>query len=349
MDISFFLIDKKNKVLDALKKINDSGKGIVFVCDENNLFYGTITDGDIRRHLIRGGSLNDTLEGVMNRTPFVAYENEKKDMDYYAFMRDRMIDAIPILNGEGVIVDAISIHDQSQQFCPVNVPVVIMAGGKGTRLQPLTNIMPKPLIPIGNKTITEHIIEKFQRNGCSRFHMIVNYKKEFIKAYFQDHKKDYSLIFYDEEEYCGTGGGLSLLKGKIKETFILTNCDILIDDDYSKYLEVHKKEKNIITLVTVNKKIQFPYGILNFSDDGAIKSITEKPEYSFATNTGFYIIEPEVIQNIPNNTFIHMTDLIHECISNGYRVGQYRIDGKLWTDIGQMQGLEGVYTKLNLL
>ena len=201
-------------------------------------------------------------------------------------MHEKIITAIPIIDNAGKLIDAISTYDYLEEIPCIDVPVVIMAGGKGTRLKPYTDILPKPLIPIGNKTVTERIIDAFLENGCKRYYMIVNYKRDFIKTYFQYGERNYTLTFVDEEEYQGTGGGLALLKGTINETFIVTNCDILIDDIYEKYLKEHKEKKNIVTIVAAKKKMQLPYGIMNVDENDELLEMEEKPKYSFLTNTG---------------------------------------------------------------
>ena len=156
-----------------------------------------------------------------------------------------------------------------------------MAGGKGTRLAPFTNILPKPLIPIGDKTITEHIIDRFQRFGCHQFYVIVNYRKNFIKTYFTEQENSPDLFFIEELKFQGTGGGIKLLEGKIKETFFLTNCDILVDEDYSSILDYHKEKKNWITLVCATKNIEIPYGTVQVSHEGDRLSRKAKLSFSY--------------------------------------------------------------------
>ena len=340
MELQEYIVDINMSILESLNKINENAREIVFVCDEDKLFYGTVTDGDVRRHILNGGELNESVKQIMNKKPYVIYYPRKEETDYLKIMRDRAITAIPIIDESGRLVDVISVYDDREQVPQIDLPVVIMAGGKGTRLKPYTDVLPKPLIPIGNKTVTERIMDLFYKNGCSKYFMIVNYKKDFIKTYFQYVGEKYNITFIDEPEYRGTGGGLALLKGIIKETFIITNCDILIEDIYEKFLKEHKEKKNLITIVAAKKKMQLPYGIMNIGENGEFLGMQEKPKYSFLTNTGFYIIEPEFLNEIPDATFIHMTDVIQKCMEKGKRIGIYQIEEEKWLDMGQFDEME---------
>lgn len=221
-----------------------------------------------------------------------------------------------------------------------------MAGGKGTRLHPYTQILPKPLIPIGNQTITEHIMERFEQYQCSHFDMIINYKKNFIRSYFQDNEIKRNVDFIEEPEFWGTAGGLKLLEGKYKSTFFVSNCDVLIDADYKDIYNVHKQEKNIITLVCAKKKIVIPYGTVSVNEKNEILEFKEKPEYTFLTNTGLYLVEPEFLKMIPEQTFIHITDVIQKCMNAKKKVGTYIIDEENFMDMGQLRELEQMREKL---
>ena len=183
-----------------------------------------------------------------------------------------------------------------------------MAGGKGTRLKPLTNVLPKPLIPLGEKTIIENIMDKFYDVGCNQFHISVNYKAEMIRYFFSalGHNK-YQIDYIQEKTPLGTAGSLHLLKGKLNSTFFVTNCDILIDQDINDVLEFHKMYKNEITVVAALKNYSLPYGILETQQEGKLTKIAEKPNFTFKINTGFYILEPHLLNEIPQNKFYHIT------------------------------------------
>lgn len=345
--IEMYIIGIQENVLAAFKKMNndDNKCKTLFVCDKDRTFYGTITDGDLRRHIIEDGNLDTCVSKIMNRHPFVSYGHLTQNEDLKKIMENRYISAIPILNEESKLIGVTTKYDNKEKIKPINVPVVIMAGGKGTRLKPFTNILPKPLIPVGDKTITERIMDKFIENGCHDFYLIVNYKKEFIKTYFSEALPDFKIHYIDENEFYGTGGGLSLCKNMFNTTFIMTNCDILIDDSYYKYVEEHKKHGNLVTVVTVKKVIQLPYGVVHSDENGNIVCMEEKPQYTFLTNTGFYIIEPEFVELIPESKFIHMPELLKKCMDKGYRIGTYCIDEQKWMDMGQIDELEKMRCK----
>ncbi|MEG0370966.1 MAG: sugar phosphate nucleotidyltransferase, partial [Clostridium sp.] len=263
------------------------------------------------------------------------------------FMKINSINVVPIVNKEKKII-SIDFTNRSKIHKDINmdIPVVIIAGGKGTRLAPYTNILPKPLIPIGDETITEHIMNNFENFGCTKFNIIVNYKKNLIKSFFKDNDTQRNIEFYDETEYRGTGGGLKLLLGNIKSTFFMTNCDILIDEDYSDMINFHKRNKNIITIVSAMKNVTIPYGTIDIDGKGIIVGMKEKPTYSFMANTGLYIIEPEFLELIPER-FVHITEVIQFCIDKGMSVGTYPISEYGWMDMGQLEELEKMKRRID--
>ena len=236
-------IEENKSILDAMCQLDRSGKKILFVHKGKKLL-ASLTDGDIRRWILKKGDLQMPVQCAANYQPRFLYEQEE-DLAM-RIIKELGIDAIPIVNNEYFIQKIVFANDTAQKHkkFDIEIPVVIMAGGLGTRLSPYTKILPKPLIPVGEYPIVEHIIHRFFSYGCSQYYMIVNYKRNMIKAYFDDIDKEYQLEFVTEEKPLGTGGGISLLKGKIKDTFILTNCDILIDDDLTKAYKQHRTRSN---------------------------------------------------------------------------------------------------------
>lgn len=348
-DLEKYIVAEEDSILDVVRQINIGARGIAFVC-RNNQLLAAITDGDIRRFIIDKGDLTEPISTIANYHPHFMYYYDK---DAISYMKKLVITALPVLNEKREIIDIKFLIDNKQQiYEQLNIPVVIMAGGQGTRLRPFTDILPKPLIPIGDKTITEHIMEHFMEYGCSDFKMIVNYKKNFIKAYFSDQyeREDEArkISFVDENEYLGTGGGLRLLLGQIQGTFFMTNCDILIEADYSKILKYHQENENLITMVCVRKNVIIPYGIVEINKFNQAIEINEKPQFDFNTNTGFYILESEFLDRIQEDTFIHITDIIRECIVSKEKVGVYLIEEDQWMDMGQMEELESMKEKMGL-
>ncbi len=338
-------IEENKSILDAMCQLDRSGKKILFVHKGKKLL-ASLTDGDIRRWILKKGDLQMPVQCAANYQPRFLYEQEE-DLAM-RIIKELGIDAIPIVNNEYFIQKIVFANDTAQKHkkFDIEIPVVIMAGGLGTRLSPYTKILPKPLIPVGEYPIVEHIIHRFFSYGCSQYYMIVNYKRNMIKAYFDDIDKEYQLEFVTEEKPLGTGGGISLLKGKIKDTFILTNCDILIDDDLTKAYKQHKESGNMITMVCSLKNFTIPYGVVNIGEDGMIQSMQEKPHMSFFTNTGCYFVEPEVIEDLEYNKPADFPTVIEKNMEEGKRIGVYPIGEEAWLDMGQLDELDKMKTRL---
>ena len=245
MRVDDLFITEDISVLDAMRKLDETGLGVLFVAPEGVL-RAVVTDGDIRRYILKSLPLEGPVREAANYSPY-ALPMEARARAKTALL-EHGIGALPLLDKRGRVQDVVFAGgldiDTHKKAC---APVVIMAGGLGTRLYPYTKILPKPLIPIGEMPIVEHIIHRFADVGCSAFTMIVNYKKSMIKSYFNDLQKDYTVDYVDEDTPLGTGGGLSLLKGKVTQTFFLTNCDILIDADFGDIYQYHKEKGNVIT------------------------------------------------------------------------------------------------------
>ncbi len=347
-EIALYITKPNNTVVETMRLIDNNAHGLAFVTDENKSLIGCVTDGDIRRWLINTGDLNASVDKFMITQPKYVLEDNRNQAKN--LMEENDIHMIPVLNYNRCIIDIIFDREYKAEHNNElkDTPLVIMAGGKGTRLYPYTQILPKPLIPIGEKTITELIIDRFQNYGCKTVDMIVNYKKHFIESYFQDSDVPYEIGFVEEKEFCGTGGGLKLLEGRYDSTFILSNCDILIDANYSEILKYHNDNNNIVTMVCAVKNVQIPYGTIEISDEGKPVALTEKPEVSFLTNTGLYILEPEFLNHIPKDTFIHITDVIQKCMDDGENVGVYPISEESWMDMGQLEEMEKMKRKLSV-
>lgn len=237
-------------------------------------------------------------------------------------------------------------QDKEQNNCKINTPVVIMAGGKGTRLYPYTKILPKPLIPIDDVPIAERIINRFHKYGCCNFYMTLNYNKQIIQAYFDSMLKNYNINYIIEEKPLGTGGSLFLLKDLINQTFFVSNCDILINDNYIDMLKYHRDNNNKITVISAFKNLSVPYGVMKIDKNNLIYKIEEKPKYDFLVNTGMYIFEPEVLEYIPKDEFFHITDLIRIYIDMGERVGLYEVSEDSWLDMGQFDEMNRMIKEL---
>ena len=254
-------------------------------------------------------------------------------------MENNNLDLIPILNREQIIIGYVSRvnlkNDYPKKILKNNIPVVIMAGGKGTRMEPFTKVLPKPLVPVQDKTIIEHIIENFVQVGCNDFYLMVNYKNRILKAYFEELQPNYDIFFTDEKKPLGTAGSLHFLEGKFEHPLFLTNCDIIVKIDYSELYEFHKKGGFAITLVASFKEYKIPYGTCELKPDGSLLRINEKPKFDFLINSGLYVINPEIFQIIPENKFYHITHLIKDLAKKGEKIGVFPVQQDSWIDIGQ--------------
>lgn len=347
MKLSEIIVTETITILEAMKCLDKNGTKVLFLQREDKLV-AALTDGDIRRYILSGKELTAQVSEAANYQPkYLEVQNRRKAT---SFMRQHHIEAVPIVN-ESMEIISISLLDSSIIVTAkdkVDIPIVMMAGGLGTRLYPYTKVLPKPLIPVGESPIAEIIMNRFYKYGCHRFFMIVNHKKNMIKAYFNEIEKPYELEFIDEDKPLGTGGGLSLMKGKLNETFFLSNCDTLIDEDISKIYELHKNEKNLVTMICSLKNFTIPYGVIDIGENGDIANIREKPNLTFFTNTGCYVVEPEVLELLEPNMSIGFPDIVARIRKAGKKVGVYPISESSWMDMGQMDELEKMRNRLEL-
>ena len=345
MKINEFIINSDNTILDALEGLDRVAQKVLFTTEEGRL-QAAITDGDIRRWILKKGNLDAPVRCAANYSPKYLINSSKKEaLDY---MKAHSIEALPILDDNRKIKKIITSTEKEffESHKELEIPVVIMAGGLGKRLYPYTNILPKPLIPVGELPIAEHIMNQFHKFGCEEFYMIVNHKRNMIKAYFSETKRDYKIFFIEEDEPLGTGGGLSLLKGKVTSSFILTNCDILIEEDFAKIYKLHKEKEHLITMVCSLKNFSVPYGVIEIDENGNIASMREKPQLSFFANTGCYIVEPGIIEELGENMPIGFPDIIERNRKQGKKVGIYPVGENAWMDMGQFDELERMSNRL---
>jgi dTDP-glucose pyrophosphorylase len=332
-------IEYKSTIQDALKQM-DIVDGKLLIVTQNEFFKSLVSIGDIQRAILKGIPLNTTIDNILRKKIRVATP-EDSFSDILDLMKEFRMEFIPVIDGDNKIVDVYFwdlVVDKKDKLpnVKINSSVVIMAGGKGTRLKPITNIIPKPLIPIGDKPIMEWIIDSFNEVGVTEFNVTVNYKQEMIKSYFDNlPNKAYDLNYFEESKPLGTAGSLHLFKGKLKETFFVTNCDILIKDDYSEMLNYHKNSGNELTAVSVVKHLKIPYGTMEFGENGLLHNLKEKPEYNYFINAGMYILEPHLLNEIPVDEFFHITTLMEKIMDRNGKVGVFPVSEGSWMDIGQ--------------
>lgn len=338
--INQYFIYKDATVRGAMKQLDSSHRKVLFLVDEKNRLIGSVSDGDIRRWILAEGSLEASVTATCNLNTF--FINKKDDyQEIKEVILDKKFTAIPICDDDRTILDivfwdqVVDGHKINQKYEKLDANVVVMAGGKGTRLEPFTNVLPKPLIPIGDKTIIEIIIEKFVVFQVKHFFVSINHKAKIIKSYFEEISPEYSIQYLEENMPLGTIGALSLMKSINSKPILITNCDIIIDTNYTDFLNFHIENHYDISLVASMMNHKVPYGVCEIEKGGQLIDFKEKPEYSFLASTGMYIINSDLLELIPKDTFFHITDLMQIVRERGGKVGVFPIGEDAWLDTGQ--------------
>jgi len=325
-------------VLQSLKKMDEVKVKMLFVFDQDH-FLSILTIGDIQRAIIKQTALSDSVFTIIDINKKFASPTETKEQ-----IREKMLalraECMPVVDKNGNLVDVYLWSEMFKSSEPehrekINLPVVIMAGGKGTRLKPITNVIPKPLVPVGDKTILEVIMDQFEGIGCHKFYMSVNYKADMMELYLSQLEHKYDIEFFMEDKPLGTIGSVSLLKGKITTSFFVSNCDSINEQDYRDVYDYHVSNKNDMTIVTLVKSFKIPYGVIKTGEDGLMQSLQEKPEHTYMVNSGVYILKPELIDEIPEDEFFHVTHLMEKVKARGGRVGCFPVSENSWHDMGE--------------
>lgn len=350
-EIAGYIADENLSIIDAMKQIDKNTAGLVYVTDSEGKLTGCLTDGNVRRWIIRNGNADGLVSEAMNREPHFIYEDQRDSA--VSLMKDWKLYSVAVINSDNRIVDVIFDRSILQTMTLpgsgsiTDTPVIIMAGGKGTRLYPYTKILPKPLIPIGEVPIIERILDRFNRYGIKRFWISVNYKKEMIKSYFAELAPDYQVNYVEEDMPLGTAGSIGLIKEAFDRPIIISNCDSLIDADYSDIIRFHNSNNNDMTIISSMKNISIPYGVLHSEKEGIITAMEEKPRLSYFVNTGMYVINPEFIHWIPKDQVFHMTQLADMLIRKGKRVGMYPVGEDAFLDMGEFEEMRKMEERIN--
>ena len=336
--ISRRTVSPNTSLLEAMKQMDENKVRTLIVFNEEH-FEGLITIGDIQRAIINNIALQESVNRILNKNKIYGYQSEGEDA-IKDKMRRMRAEVMPILDEQGELVDVWFWQDlfkkaELTQREKINLPVVIMAGGKGTRLKPITNVIPKPLVPIGDKTILETILDQFEEIGCTKFYMSVNYKADIMRYYLSQLDHKYDIEFFQEDKPLGTIGSVSLLKGKITTPFFVSNCDSINEQDYRDVYDYHVSNHNDLTIVTMVKSFKIPYGVIETGEDGLMVSLSEKPELTYQVNTGVYILNPSCIEEIPEGEFFHITHLMEKIKARGGRVGCFPVSEHAWKDMGE--------------
>ncbi len=352
MDVEKFVIKSNTSIRNAMKILDKTGQGFLAVY-KNNRIFGIVTDGDIRRAILNSVDLNGCIEKISNED-FIFISNDEDEIKIEHIFRNTKARHIPVLK-DGKLIDIIFEEEfflKRHKLLPhrktINLPVVIMAGGRGTRLDPFTRILPKALLPIEEKPIIEIIMDRFAAYGMKNFYITVNHKAKMIKAFFEDFQSDYKISFIDEDKPLGTAGSLKYLEGIFDTPFFVSNCDIIVKDDYSKIYEFYKSGNFDFALVASTYHHTIPYGVCEIENRGSLKEMKEKPEYDFLVNTGMYIINCDTLQFIPKKKAFDITDLIRSLKESGKKIGVYPVSEKSWIDIGKWEEYKEIVNRLKL-
>lgn len=331
-------IESNASVMSALKQMDAVRTKLLFVFDSSK-FQGILTIGDIQRSIIRGVHLDCPVSSILETDKIYAKPEDSIEI-IKGIMQAERIECMPVVDSDSNLVDVLfwddlfQINSQPERE-KIDIPVVIMAGGKGTRLKPLTNVIPKPLVPVGDKTILEVIMDQFEGIGCTKFFMSVNYKSDLMRYYLDQLEHKYDIEFFEEEKPLGTIGSVSLLKGKIHTPFFVSNCDSINEQDYRDVYDYHIENNNDMTIVTMVKSFKIPYGVIETGENGLMTALKEKPEQTYQVNTGVYILNPELINEIPEGQFFHVTHLMEKVQQRGGRVGCFPVSEQSWHDMGE--------------
>lgn len=330
------LILSSTTIREALKVLEKlSHDAISFVVDEYDVLIGSLTDGDVRRGLIKGAELDQPVDDIIQSNPRFIRKSDQ-DIQKVIEYRDNDFKIIPILDQNNRIVNVINFGDL-KSYLPVDV--VVMAGGKGTRLRPLTNNTPKPLLKVGGKPIIEHNIERLSLFGMDDFWITVNYLGEQIQQYLGNgNQKNLNINYVWEDEPLGTIGSVSKIETFIHDYVLVTNSDILTNLDYEDFFLRFIEHNADFAVVTIPYKVDVPYAVLETSN-GHVMNFKEKPTYTYYSNGGIYLMKREVTEGIPKNSFYNTTDLMEELISSGKKVLSYPLSG-YWLDIGKPEDFE---------
>jgi dTDP-glucose pyrophosphorylase len=331
------LIHKNSSILDALAVLNNiAQEPIAFIVDDNDTLLGSLTDGDIRRGILKGLELKDQVFGIIQENP-VFIRKDQYDIQDIVQYKSRNIMVIPVIDNNERIVNIISLR-QLKSYLPIDV--VIMAGGRGERLKPLTDEVPKPMLKVGDLPILEHNINRLQQYGVDDFWFSINYKGDIIKEYFGNGKeRNIHIEYVSEDKPLGTIGSVSNINNFKHDHVLIMNSDILTNLDFEHFFLDFIQQEADLSVVSIPYKVSVPYAVLE-NNERNITGFSEKPTYTYYSNGGIYIIRKNLLlENLPKNTFFNATDLIESLVKNGKKVISYHMAG-YWLDIGKHEDYE---------
>lgn len=325
-----YFVSRNDSIKHVIEVIDKGSAQVAIVVSGDHKLIGIVTDGDIRRAILKGISLDNKVERIMTQDPYFVDDGTSAGR-IHNVMRQQIIQHVPVVNNSKIVTNLYVLEDLLQKPSFKN-PIVLMAGGKGERLRPLTENCPKPMLEIRGKPMLEIILEKCQSAGFTNFYISVNYLKHQIIDYFQDGKKwDVNIKYLEENESLGTCGCLNLLPKDISDDIIVMNGDIITDLDLDRLMRFHAKKRSLVTVCSRSHRVNIPFAVLNSSQNKLLNFI-EKPTYEYQINAGVYALRKKCIKEIPNN-FFNMTDLIDKILKNNEEIGVFPVHEN-WNDIG---------------
>lgn len=345
------IISNNYTLQQALQLMDSLERKLLVICEEGK-FVGVISIGDIQRAILAKVELSDLVTHHIRPDMIFAHEGDDDNKIADQMIRER-IECMPVVDDDNNLIrliewDEITGRGSDLLIHKVDYPVVIMAGGKGTRLKPLTNMLPKPLVPISEKTIIEEIMDFFVEAGCSNFYISLNYRGDLIKDFFGKlNNQKYKISYIEEDQPLGTAGSLAYLKNVISQTFIVSNCDILMEVNLYDLIQYHKSNDNIATAVSVMKNISIPYGTIDTKENGILTGLKEKPNIMYQINSGMYVLEPEILSYIKHKEHIDITDLFQRIQDDNKQIGVFPIPEGAWSDMGSWDEYLKVIAKKN--
>lgn len=330
--ISKLLIDENKSILFAMRKLNQAETKCLFVIDKNKKFKGTITDGDLRRFILRFKNFNTNILNIYNKKSFYVFKNKiDRNKKLRSFFSKNKNILVPVLNKNKEPVDYLEHSFKNENVALENL-ILVMAGGKGVRMRPFTDILPKSLIPINKKPMILNIFDKFKKYNFNNFLVSMKSDEKVLDNYLNQFKKKYNLSYLREKKPLGSGGCLKLIK-KQYEPFFMVNCDTLLQINPVKLLNFHKERNSVLTIVACLKSHKIPYGQCETDKNGFLKSIREKPSDKILTNVGLYVIDPQIKKLLPKEDFFDMDILINNILKKG-KISIFPIPEVDWKDSG---------------
>lgn len=328
------IISQELTLLESLSCINSLAPDplVLFVVDDDNHMVGTLTDGDSRRALIKGASVNDKVENIMHRNFNFMKVEDVNDVKEIKRQREKKMKLVPILDSEMHIVEIVNL-ERFKTRLPIDA--VLMAGGKGERLRPLTENTPKPLLPVGGKAIIDHNIDRLISYGVKNISVTVNYLKEQIEEHYHEPHNGVQIKTVREPKFLGTIGSIKFVPHFYNDAVLVMNSDLFTNIDYEDFFLHFQQHDAEMSVAAIPYNVSIPYGILNLEGRN-IHGLLEKPTYTYYANAGIYLIKRRALDEIPDDTFFNATDLVEKLIAEKKTVIRYPLNGT-WIDIGNPQ------------